>query len=217
MKSFVKEFKPKKHRIYDKGETMNYQMMTDEQLVALSKNDKGLPFETLIKRYDSVIKVMVGKFFCSDADRDDLTQICLVALTSAVDKYNGQSNFKAFAYACINNALLSAFRKSNTKKNSPLKNYVPLFGYGDGDSDKNDVIVDTQIGPEESLIVNEVKAEFKAVAKDTLSELEFNILDLILQGYSYKEISVKTNKDIKSIDNAVQRIRKKLKTKLGDV
>ena len=191
--------------------------MSDEQLVALSKTDKSLPFETLIKRYDGVIKVMVSKFSCSDADRDDLRQICYVALTSAVDGYNGQSNFKAFAYACLNNALLSAVRKSNTKKNSPLKNYVPLFGYNDGDNDKNDVIVDTQIGPEELLIIDEVKAEFNAIAKQTLSELEFNILELILQGYTYKEISKKVNKEFKSIDNAVQRIRKKLKTKLGNV
>ena len=194
---------------------MNYGSMTDEELVALAKRDKGKPFEILIGRYDIIIRLIVSKYYCSDADRDDLRQVGAMALYSAVDNYNGQSNFKAFAYTCINNSVLSALRSNNRKKNEPLKNYIPLSGFGDGDMDKSEVIVDIQAGPEDFLIDSEKREEVETTIKNTLSELEFKIFNLNIQGYTYEEISKKIGKDDKSVDNAIQRIRRKLRAKFG--
>ncbi|MBQ7235891.1 MAG: sigma-70 family RNA polymerase sigma factor, partial [Clostridia bacterium] len=156
-----------------------------------------------------------SKYYCSDADRDDLRQVGAMALYSAVDNYNGQSNFKAFAYTCINNSVLSALRSNNRKKNEPLKNYIPLSGFGDGDMDKSEVIVDIQAGPEDFLIDSEKREEVETTIKNTLSELEFKIFNLNIQGYTYEEISKKIGKDDKSVDNAIQRIRRKLRAKFG--
>lgn len=189
--------------------------LTDEQLVALSKVDKGKPFEILISRYDKLIRGIVNKYFCLDADREDLRQVGLLALTVAVDNFNGQGNFQAFAYTCVNNSVLSALRSSNSKKNKPLKNYIPLSGYGDVDSDKTEILVDSKIGPEEFFLDNEKKNEMEKIIKESLSQLEYKILALFLQGFSYEEIGNKLDRIDKSIDNAMQRIRKKLRAKLA--
>lgn len=194
---------------------MNYGSMTDEELVALAKSDKGKPFEILIGRYDIIIRLIVSKYYCSEADRDDLKQVGAMALYAAVDNFDGKSNFKAFAYTCINNAVLSALRSNNRKKNEPLKNYIPLSGFGDGDTDKANIIVDLQVGPEDFLIDNEKKDETEKAIKESLSELEYKIFTLNIQGYTYEEISKKIGKDDKSVDNAMQRIRKKLRAKFG--
>ena len=194
---------------------MSYSLLTDEELVNIAKRDKGKPFETIIERYDKIIRAIVNKYFCLDVDRDDLRQVSLMALSSAVDGYNGQGNFQAYAVTCINNAVLSALRSSNRKKNEPLKNYIPLSGYGDGDSDKTEVLVDFNVGPEDFLIDNEKKNETEKLIKESLSQLEYKIFALSIQGYSYEEIGNKINKTAKSVDNALQRIRKKLRLKLN--
>ncbi|MBE7083741.1 MAG: sigma-70 family RNA polymerase sigma factor [Clostridiales bacterium] len=194
---------------------MDYQLLTDEELAGIAKNDKSKPFEVLLERYDKNVRAIVNKYFCLDADRDDLRQVGLLALSSAVDGYNEQGSFQAYACACINNAVLSALRSNNRKKNEPLRNYIPLSGYGDGDTDKTEVLVDFNVGPEDFLIDNEKKNETEKLIKDTLSELEYKIFALSIQGYSYEEIGNKIDKSGKSVDNALQRIRRKLRLKLN--
>ncbi len=190
---------------------MVYTQLTDEQLVEIAKTDKGKPFEVLISRYDKIILRIVNKCYCLSADRDDLKQIAFMALSNAVDSFNGQANFQAFAYTCINNSVLTAMRSSNRKKNEPLKNYVPLSGYGEGDNDKTDIIVDSQIGPEDFLINFEDKKETDEIIKKILSKLEYQIYSLFIEGYSYDEIGKMIKKEEKSVDNAMQRIRKKFR------
>ena len=192
---------------------MSYLSMTDEQLVAFAKTDKGKPFEVLIGRYDKIIRGIVNKYFCLDADRDDLRQVGLIALADAVDSFNEGANFQSFAYTCIQNKVLSALRSNNSKKNEPLKNYIPLSGYGDGSVDKTEVLVDSKIGPEEFFVDKESKNEVELTIKNTLSELEYKIFALHIQGYSYEEIGNKLEKPEKSVDNALQRIRRKLRSK----
>ncbi len=193
---------------------MSLDNLLDEELVALAKDDKGKPFEILTVKYDKVIRSVVNKYFCLDADRDDLYQVGLIALSNAVDNYNNSFNFQTFAYTCIQNKVLSALRSKNSKKNQALKNYIPLSGYGDGDMDKTEVLVDSKIGPEEFFIDNESKDEIELSIKETLSKLEYKIFALHIQGFSYEEIGNKIGKSTKSVDNAIQRIRKKLRLKL---
>ena len=89
-----------------------------------------------------------------------------------------------------------------------------MTGYGDGDSDKTVVLVDSSMGPEDVCLDNERKSEIENNIEKILSELEYNIFALFLQDYSYTEIGARLGKDEKSVDNALQRIRKKLKQKL---
>ena len=92
---------------------------------------------------------------------------------------------------------------------------MPLTGYGDGDLDKTEIIIDVNLGPEATYLDKEKKQEIESLIRDTLSPLEYKILALFLQEYSYAEIGKKVNKSEKAVDNALQRIRKKLRLKLS--
>lgn len=192
---------------------MVFEKLSDEELVALAQTDKDKASETLIKRYDSTIKKIIRKYIFSG--NDDLYQVGSIGLYSAIKNYDGVSKFESFAYACINNSIRSELRKNNSRKNQPLVDYVPLSGYGDGDSDKTEIIIDENLGPEERYLDKEKKQEIENVIKSQLSELEYKILALFLQEYSYQEIGLRIGKTDKAVDNALQRIRKKLRVKLG--
>lgn len=192
---------------------MVLEQMSDEELVKLARIDKNKASETIIKRYDGTIKKIIRKYIFSG--NDDLYQVGSIGLYSAIQNFNGVSNFESFAYACINNSIRSELRKNNAKKNQPLVDYVPLSGYGDGDSDKTEILIDENLGPEALYIDNEKKQEIENLIRKELSQLEYNILALFLQEYSYQEIGDRIGKSDKAVDNALQRIRKKLRTKLS--
>lgn len=191
---------------------MNLNDMTDEQLVEVAKTESGKAAEILVKRYDGLIKRIIRRYiYCGN---DDLYQVGAMGLLSAIKNFDGVSKFDKFAYICINNKIRSELRKDNTKKNEPLIDYIPLSGYGDGDADKTEILVDVASCPEVQYIKKEKINEIENIIKDTLSDLEYKILALFLQEYSYEEIGKKIEKSGKSVDNALQRIRKKLRVKL---
>ncbi len=191
---------------------MDLNKLPDEKLIKLAKNGDNKASDTIVKRYDNLIKKIVRKYIY--AGNDDLYQAGALGLCSAINNFDGVSIFESFAYTCINNAIRSELRKNNSKKNQPLIDYVPLTGYGDGDTDKTAVLVDSNMGPEDVCLDNERKSEIESNIEKVLSELEYNIFALFLQDYSYAEIGAKIGKDDKSVDNALQRIRRKLKQKL---
>ena len=191
---------------------MDLNSLSDEQLINLAKNGDNKASGVIVKRYDNLIKKIVRKYIYSG--NDDLYQAGALGLCSAINNFDGVSIFENFAYICINNSIRSELRKNSTKKNQPLTDYVPLSGYGDGDSDKTVVLVDSSMGPEDVCLDNERKSEIEKNIEKILSELEYNIFALFLQDYSYTEIGARLGKDEKSVDNALQRIRKKLKQKL---
>ncbi len=195
------------------GDKVKFDNLTDEQIIELAKTDKNKALEILLLRYDGVIRRIIRKYILGGSD--DLYQVGAMALVSAVNNYNGVSKFESFAYTCINNAIRSELRKNNSKKNAPLIDYVPLTGYGDGDWDKTEILIDVNLGPEDTYLDKEIKQEIESVIKQTLSRLEYKILALFLQEYSYSEIGNKVNKSEKAVDNALQRIRKKLRLKLS--
>ena len=196
------------------GGKARFDDFSDEQIVELAKTNINKALEILLLRYDSVIRKIIRKYIFSGSD--DLYQVGAMGLLSAVNNFNGASKFESFAYTCINNAIRSELRKNNSKKNAPLIDYVPLSGYGDGDSDKTEIIIDVNLGPEATYLDKEKKQEIEFLIKDTLSQLEYKILALFLQEYTYAEIGNKVNKSEKAVDNALQRIRKKLRLKLSE-
>ncbi len=188
---------------------MEFNELKDEELaVKAQKNGEGL--EILMARYKNMVNSFARSYFLSDGDVDDLIQEGLVGLFKAISSYNGKASFSSHAYTCIKSSIISAVKKSNRLKNAPLLNYVSLTGASEDSNDKTDIILDKAFGPEEIYINAESMQELNNVIENTLSKFENNILALYLNGYSYSDIAIKTNKDVKSIDNALQRIRKKL-------
>lgn len=190
--------------------------LTDEELVVRINDNDLYAQDELFKRYKYVVLSIARKYFLIGGDPEDLVQEGMVAVFKAISTYSGKSSFSNYASACVKNRIISVIKDSNRNKNKPLNNYISLSGTVDGDLDKSVIITDTKFGPEESYINDERAKEIALAIKVALSDFEFDILNLYLKGYSYKEISEKKNKNEKSIDNAIQRIRKKILAVIKD-
>lgn len=194
-----------------------YSQLKDEELAVLSRTDSEAGAE-LLRRYKKLVSAVSRKYFFNDGNSDDVIQEGEIGVFKAMSTFNGSSPFKNYAYKCIKTSIISAIKKSNANKNKPLSNYISLYSLSvDDDEDKTLLIMDTKVGPEESVINEESESELKKFIASTLSKLEFSILTLYLEGFSYEEIANKTNRQTKSIDNAIQRIRKKLSVKLKEL
>lgn len=190
---------------------MNLEILTDEELVALAQKENKQAMTYLIEKYKSVVKGVSRSYFLIGGDDQDLFQEGLIGLFNAIVSYNGKVSFKNYVYVCVKNNIVSTIRKYNNQKNLPLLNYVSLTGQVNMDTDKTEYVIDEKISdPETEYINRESTEELQAKIKNTLSQLENTILGLYLQGFSYAEIAEKTNKQVKSIDNAIQRIRRKV-------
>lgn len=192
---------------------MDFGNFTDEELVELCSGDTRdeNALETLLIRYKHTVSSVARSYFLSNGDTDDLVQEGMIGVFKAISTYNGKSSFKNYAYKCIKTSILSAVKKSSRLKNKPLFNYVSLSETAEGnDADKSPFLSDDSFDPEERYINSEAEKELKSRIRSKLSDLEFDILALYLSGYSYREIAERTGKNAKSIDNAIQRIRKKI-------
>lgn len=171
--------------------------------------------ETLVMRYNRLVRVCARPFFLVGGDSEDLIQEGMLGLLSAIRSFQTDkaASFRTFAEICIKSRLISAVRAASSGKHSPLNSYIsfetPSF-------DGNSGFVPTmtaglpQINPEELLISREELQEHLDAAKDQLSGFEANVLSYYLEGLSYQEIAAQVNRSPKSVDNAVQRIRRKL-------
>ena len=182
---------------------MDYSILSDEELVELSKKDDDRATDFLIERNKSFIKSIAHGYFLEGGDTEDLIQEGMIALYKAIRSFSreGGATFKTYATKCIKNAMLTIIRKYNTIKSKPMFQYEPL-------DDNMETVV--TIDPQDSVINNESAEELMLCYQKILSGLEYKILKLYLSGYSYLEIGEKLNKPVKSVDNAIQRIRKKL-------
>lgn len=190
-------------------ENKDYVLKTDEELALLSKAGDDNAVEELFSRYTGVVKQTARSFFLFGGDASDVIQEGMLGLYKAVKSYNQQSSFKTFASLCIKRNIISAVKSANSKKHTALNNYVD-FSSVDSEDGAETYLGDTTFDPAEMFDERESKTELTNKLKNILSELEYNILGYYLDGYSYIEISEKTGKQVKAIDNAVQRIRKKI-------
>ena len=192
---------------------MKYNNLTDEELAFLAKTDE-IALERLMEKYKPLINAQARSYFLNSGDASDLVQEGMIGVFKAITSFNGKSSFKTYVYTCIRSNIITAIKKSNRIKHKPLNNYLSLSGYDGDDEDKTLLISDKNFDPEKNYIEKEEEKELKNKIKENLSDFEHEILVLYLQGFSYSDISKKTGKKEKSIDNAIQRIRKKL-TKLN--
>ena len=193
---------------------MDYSLLSDEKLAQLAQQKDADAMENLINRYRNMVASISRSYFLTNGDTEDLIQDGMISVLRAIESYNGKVEFKYYVYKCIKNGIFSAIRRSKNSKNQPLDNYISLSGYVDGDSDKSFILADDNFEPEKNFINNETAVELKNKITSLLTPIENEIFAYYLQGYSYSDISAKLNKNIKSIDNALQRIKKKLTVKL---
>lgn len=195
---------------------MQINALTDENLALMASSELSSKTDSpalkeLLSRYSQTITIITSKYFVNGLDKEDLKQEGRLAIISAIKSFDGQSSFKNYATKCIKNSVLTLIKKANRLKNLPLFDYVPINGFSDQDDmSKSKILPYIKNGPEEHLIENESANELVKVIKDVLSKYEYEVFSLYLEGYSYEDIKVKLNAQTKSIDNAIQRARKKL-------
>ena len=194
----------------------NLNTLRDEELVLLSVNGDTDAEEIIFHRYKNYVKSKARTYYLIGADNDDIVQEGMIGLYKAVRDFNPDKNitFKTFADVCITRQILTAIRTANRNKHTPLNASIsmnaPVFDDTSGTTFLSIIQESSISNPEELYIIDESLKEIKNDISKKLSGFENHVLELYLDGLSYVEISEKINKSIKSIDNALQRIKKKL-------
>ncbi len=189
---------------------MDYIHLLDDELCCLAKEGDNNAYNVLEQRYKGLIIKLARSFFIYKGGEEDLVQEARLGFLGAVRSYNKKSQFPAFAKLCIKNSIISAIRKNNKITTKLLNLSISLSGNEDDDIDKSEIIASFD-DPEMEYINKESLKELTKKVTLSLSDLENEILNLYLSGLSYLDVAKKLNKNEKSVDNAIQRIRKKIK------
>ncbi|SDJ71099.1 RNA polymerase sporulation sigma factor SigH [Salimicrobium halophilum] len=200
--------------------TLQLQDLDDEQVLARINRGDSDALNYLIQKYRGFVRAKARTYFLIGADREDIVQEGMIGLYKAIRDYQGDklSSFKAFAELCITRQIITAIKAATRQKHIPLNSYVsldkPIY---DEESDRTllDVVMGSEtINPEEMMIHKERFVNIEGKMEELLSNLEKEVLALYLDGDSYQEISEKMNRHVKSIDNALQRVKKKMEKHL---
>jgi len=190
--------------------------LTDEEIVERVRDGDLAAEEHLINKYKNFVRAKARSYFLIGADREDIIQEGMIGLFKAIRDFRGDklSSFRAFAELCITRQIITAIKTATRQKHIPLNSYVslnkPIY---DEDSDRTllDVISGSKITDPEELIIS--REEFDDIGEkmgEILSSLEWKVLMSYLEGKSYQEIAGDLNRHVKSIDNALQRVKRKL-------
>lgn len=194
----------------------DYQLMHDEEVVEFARDGDEDALEYLITKYKNFVRAKARAYFLIGADREDIVQEGMIGLYKAIRDFRMDklSSFRAFAELCITRQMITAIKTATRQKHIPLNSYIslnkPIY---DEDSDRTlmDVISGTKITDPEELIIS--REEFDNIEEkmgEILSSLEWKVLMAYLEGKSYQEIAKDLHRHVKSIDNALQRVKRKL-------
>lgn len=195
---------------------LDFDSMPDEEIVLHAQNADGAALEYLLNKYKNFVRTKARSYFLIGADHEDIVQEGMIGLYKAIRDYRAdrQKSFRAFAELCITRQIITAIKTATRQKHIPLNSYVslnrPIY---DDDSDRTllDVITEeTPSNPEEMLINREDLSVIEGRIGQMLSDLEKEVLVHYMEGKSYVEIAEAMNRHVKSIDNALQRIKRKL-------
>lgn len=201
---------------------LSFNPASDEEVIRDAKTGDGQALEFLINKYKSFVRAKARTYFLIGADREDIIQEGMIGLYKAIRDFRGDklSSFRAFAELCITRQIITAIKTATRQKHIPLNSYVslnkPIF---DEESDRTllDIISEESVSdPEEMMINREEFAGIEVKMGEILSGLEWQVLSLYLQGRTYQEISVELRRHVKSIDNALQRVKRKLEKYLEE-
>ena len=192
-----------------------YDEMTDEDLVNKIKGGDKSAQNALFERYKDIVNMKANKFYIIGAEREDMAQEGLIGLYKAIKSFDStkQNSFKTFANLCIERQLITAIKSSNRQKHIPLNSSfsLNLSAYDEGDNTEVLEVLDTKTA-EDPLDTITKKEYFEYVENkidESLSSFEKQVLNRYIQGESYNDIAERLDTPIKSVDNAIQRIRKK--------
>ncbi len=206
----------------DEGEALSagkeslFAALSDEEIVTMAQEADGTALEYLLNKYKNFVRSKARSYFLIGADHEDIVQEGMIGLYKAIRdfKHDKLSSFRAFAELCITRQIITAIKTATRQKHIPLNSYVslnkPLY---DEESDRTllDVIIEGRAtNPEELLISQEDLMSIRDKIDEVLSSLEQEVLAAYLDGESYQEIAENLGRHVKSIDNALQRVKRKL-------
>ena len=194
----------------------DYGLLDDELLVDHVHKGDSEALDYLIHKYRNFVRAKARTYFLIGADKEDIVQEGMIGLFKAIRDYREDklTSFKAFAELCITRQIITAIKTATRQKHIPLNSYVsldkPIY---DEESDRTlmDVITGVKAMDPEELFINQEEFDYiELKMSELLSDLERKVLSLYLDGQSYQEISEELNRHVKSIDNALQRVKRKL-------
>ena len=196
--------------------------MTDDEVVDIAQEGNALASEYLIKKYRNFVKARAKSYFLIGADNDDIVQEGMIGLYKAIRDYKQEelASFFSFAELCITRQMITAIKTATRQKHQPLNSYIsldkPIFNK-DSKRTLLDVLAGSHLNNPEKLVVSdEIYILLETNIKEMLSELELKVLDEYLKGQSYQEIAHNLDRHAKSVDNALQRVKKKLEDLLEE-
>ena len=201
----------------------SFENMSDEEIVLDAKdNSNSIALDYLINKYRNFVRAKARSYFLIGADREDIIQEGMIGLYKAIRDFRTDklSSFRAFAELCVTRQIITAIKTATRQKHIPLNSYVslnkPIY---DEDSDRTllDVLSGSKISdPEDLVISREEFIDIEEKMGEILSDLEWKVLMAYLDGKSYQEIAVELERHVKSIDNALQRVKRKLERYLDN-
>ena len=192
--------------------------LEDNYLIALAKQGRADAYDRIVKRYYSFVRLKASSYFLIGGDADDLIQEGLVGLYKAVRDFrtDRESSFRNFAELCITRQIITAVKTSTRNKHTPLNEYIsfsqtPAASGGDGEPTLDEMLPGPRVhDPVNQAISSEELHSLVACLSSVLSELESAVLALYLDGYSYEVVAELLNCDTKTVDNALQRVKRKV-------
>ncbi len=196
-------------------ELIRYTDMADEDVVSLAQNGDGDALVFLLNKYKNFVRSKARSYFLIGADHEDIVQEGMIGLYKSIRDFQASrlASFRSFAELCVKRQIITAIKAATRQKHVPLNSYVslnkPLY---DEESDRTllDVIEGRVTNPEELYISKEDLKNIHAQMDQLLSDLERQVLELFMDGKSYQEIAETLGRHVKSIDNALQRVKRKL-------
>jgi len=201
-------------------EEMSASQLDDYNLVIKASAGDKMALEYLISKYKNFVKAKAKSYFLIGADKEDIIQEGMIGLYKAIRDFDGTktNSFKCFADICITRQIITAIKTATRQKHIPLNSYIslnkPIY---DEESDRTllDIITTSMVtDPEELIISKEELKNIESKMNELLSDLEQKVLELYLNGKSYQYIANRLDRDVKSIDNALQRVKRKLEKHL---
>jgi RNA polymerase sporulation-specific sigma factor len=197
--------------------------LEDGFLIALAKQGNPDAYERLVRRYYGFVRLKASSYFLAGGDSDDLIQEGLVGLYKAIRDYrtDRESSFRNFAELCITRQIITAVKTATRNKHTPLNQYVsfsssPAGSSGEGEPTLDEVIPGSTIhDPVNQVISSEELRSLVACLSTVLSDLESRVLSLYLDGHSYEDVGRRLECDTKTVDNALQRVKRKVGTHLA--
>ena len=195
----------------------------DAELVALAREGDDAALAELLGKYRSFARVKARSYFLVGADREDIVQEGMIGLYKAIRDFDPahETSFRGFAELCVTRQIITAIKTATRQKHGPLNNYVsfsrPVNGDDDGERVLSDVLPTVAISDPADLVISAERIRaLQAHFDEVLSDLETEVLRLYVEGKSYQEIAERLQRHVKSIDNALQRIKKKLEGHLKE-